>query len=308
MRLLGLQSGHDAAGVRAMASLRAVCALGAALVAPLGAAQDAAPEPTSGRTWVVGLAGQIDEDSNDSLLATFNWGVTPATWLAFTAGRSSSPPDRADVSADTLAASVDHRFGKVGVSFEFERWGDPAALETEDLRAGVYFQQPRFRLGLALEDRDIELPFTVTGPFGRTISRTANLSADGVEVLARVEPAPRWQLYFRAVEYDYERDLALLPRIERLNLLSASTLTLANSFVDYARMVGVERDFGRVLLNVSYTRDQSALDGSKFETFDAALLFPISRRLDLEVNLGNGRSEFLGSGLYAGVLLLIYGG
>jgi hypothetical protein len=133
------------------------------------------------------------------------------------------------------------------------------------------------------------------------------VDAHGVAVNARVSPADGWQLYFGATEYAYERDLAVLPRIQALNLLSASTLTLANSFIDHARMVGAEREIGRTVLNVSYTRDESAIDGAEYETFNAALMFPVGARFDLEVNVGNGRSDPFGSGLYGGLLLLIYG-
>jgi hypothetical protein len=281
----------------------------AAALAVLGAPQSFAQEPgpvTSG-SWALGLAAQVDEESNDSRLVTFNWGVTPKTWLSFAAGSSSSPADQANVTADTLAAAVDQRFDHIGIAFEVEHWGDPDVLESEDLRGTLYFDSERFRIGFSYESRDIDVPFTLTGPLGRTISRNVSVGADGLAVDIRVKPADRWQLYFGAKEYDYERDLSVLPRIDRLNLLSASTLTLANSFVDHARMLAAEREIGRALVTVSYTHDESAVDGSRLETLDAAVLFPIGARVDLEVNVGNGRSDFFQSGLYGGVLLLVYG-
>ena len=291
-----------------MAAYRTVVAVGIAALAlrcaPC-AAQDAASD--SGGTWALGLAAQVDEESNDSLLATLNWGVTPSTWLSFSAGRSSSPADRANVSADTLIAGVDHRFGSAGVAFEVEHWGDADALETADLRATFYFERERFRIGIAHEQRDIDVPFTLIGPLGGVLHRTAHLTSDSTALDARVSPAERWQIYFAAEEYDYERNLALLPRVDSLNLLSASTLTLANGFIDHARMIGVEREIGRILLNVSFTRDVSAVDASRFKTSEVAVLFPVARRVDLEVTLGRGRSDLLDSGLYGGVLFLIYG-
>ena len=83
----------------------------------------------------------------------------------------------------------------------------------------------------------------------------------------RVSPlAKHWQLYFGLAEHDYERNLNVLPRIDSLNLLSTSTLTLANGFLDHERSVAVERELGRVLLNVRVATDRSAIDDSKFET------------------------------------------
>jgi hypothetical protein len=279
---------------------------GVATLSIAGTAVAQAPVRDSGDDWVFGVAGQVDEASNDSLLATFNWGVTPSTWLSFAAGRSTSPADRANVDADTLVASVDHRFGTIGVALEIERWGDSAALETDDWRGSVYYAPERFRIGLAYEQRDIDVPFTLTGPLGARLSRTVQLSSDSVGLDVRVQLADRWQIYFGATEYDYDRDLAPLPRIALLNLLSASTLTLANSFIDYQRSLGVERELGAKLLTVTFMTDRSAIDGSNFETLDAALLFPIGRRMDLEVNIGHGRSDLASAGLYGGLLFLVY--
>ena len=274
------------------------------LVASQALAQSAAARDTSG-SWAVGVAGQMDEHRNDSLLATISWGVRPTTWLSFSTGRSRSTDDFADVAAETLVATVDHRFDSVGFILGFERWGDPSALETTDLLGSVYFVRERWRLALAYQDRDIEIPFTLTGPLGNTLHRTAEVSADSYRVDLRWSVAQNWRLFLGTAEYDYERNLGVLPRIDRLNFLSASTLTLANSFIDDERSLGFESDLGRTLLNVRFATDRSAIDDSKFETVDAALLMPIGVRMDLEVNFGRGRSEF-GSGSYAGLMLLIY--
>jgi hypothetical protein len=272
------------------------------------AAQDARPslEPTAG-TWMLGLAAESDENSNDSVLATVNWGVTKATWLNATLSRSTSSADRADVKADSVVLGVDHRFEKIGIAFDAEHWGDSGVLETRDYRGTLYVDRERFRVALTYEDRSIDIPFTVTGPLGRQFSRTANVPAHGVAIDARVVPAPLWTIYFNAAEYDFERDLSLLPRIGRFNLLSTSTLTLANSFVDRVRMIGMQREFGAVAFNMSFMRDRSAIDGSILDTTSAAVLFPVGRRFDLEVQVGSGRSDLFGTGLYAGLSFLVYG-
>ncbi len=53
--------------------------------------------------------------------------------------------------------------------------------------------------------------------------------------------------------------------------------------------------------------DRSAIDGSEFDTREIAVLLPIGARVDLEVNVGSGRSEFFDAGAYGGVLFLVYG-
>lgn len=276
-----------------------------ALMGATAVAQPARPDVKG--SWMLGFGGQVDEDSNDSVLGTYSVGVGRSTWLSFAAGRSSSPADRADIEADTLLIGVDHGFEKVGFTLELEQWGDSGALETQDLAGSVYFDRERWRIAFGYETRDIEIPFTITGPLGRPLLREVDVSADSYSLDVRAALGERWNLYLGLAEYDYARNLNALPRIDSLNLLSTSTLTLANSFIDHERSLAVEREFGRVSLNVRFATDRSAIDNSKFETVDAAVVFPVGGRFDLEVNVGRGRSQFFDAGLYGGLLFVIYG-
>jgi len=280
----------------------------AALTAGLAAAQPGArPDDVKG-SWMLGVGAQVDEDSNDSALATFNVGVGRTTWLSFAAGRSTSPADRADIEADTLVLGLDHRLPKVGFTLEAEEWGDSGVLETQDLAGSVYFDRESWRIAFGYETRDIDIPFTVTGPLGNTIRRTFHTGGDSYSLDARVALGERWKLYLGVAEYDYQRNLNAIPRIDSLNLLSTSALTLANSFVDHERSIGAEREIGRALFSMRFATDRSALDDSKFDTYDFAVLVPLGPRVDLEVNIGSGRSDFFDAGHYGGLLFLVYGG
>jgi hypothetical protein len=279
----------------------------AALTAGLAAAQPGAtPDDVKG-SWMLGVGAQVDEDSNDSALATFNVGVGRTTWLSFAAGQSSSPADRANIEADTLVLGLDHRLPKVGFTLEAEEWGDSGVLETQDLAGSVYFDRESFRIAFGYETRDIDIPFTVTGPLGNTIRRTFHTGADSYSLDARVAIGERWKLYLGVAEYDYERNINAVPRLDSLNLLSTSALTLANSFIDHERSIGAEREIGRTLFSMRFATDRSALDDSKFETYEVAVLVPLGARVDLEVNVGSGRSDFFDAGHYGGLLFLVYG-
>jgi hypothetical protein len=138
--------------------------------------------------------------------------------------------------------------------------------------------------------------------------RSVGVKAEGFSLDASVSLAERWRLSAGYKEFDYDRNLNVLPRIATLNWLSTSTLTLANSFLDHDRWINVERRFAQAtLLNVRAATDASAVDGAELDTLEAAVLFPIGRRIDLEVNLGRGRSPFFDAGMYGGLLFLIYG-
>ena len=294
-----------------MHSRRAVgwpLALTAALASVAAGQAQSTPLDEDRAGWMLGLNAQADEHDAHSLYATSYVGVGSRTWLTFAAGKSSSPIESTDIEADTFLVGIDHRFDKVGFTLEAERWGDSGELETTDFSGSVYFDRDRWRVGFGYEHRDIEIPFTVTGPLGRTFSRTVDLAADGLSFDANVTLAERWRLYVGLEEFDYERDLAVLPRIASLNFLSASTLTLANSFLDHDRFIAVERDLGRAtVLSLRLAKDQSAIDSAALETIEAAVLFPIGRRVDLEVNLGHGGSDFFQDGYYGGLSFLIYG-
>src|SRR5690606_4653616 len=123
--------------------------------------------------------------------------------------------DRAAVSASTLRAEIDRRFGNFGFTAALERFGDDDALETDDVAAGGYFRRDGLRVGLTLERRDISIPFTISSPLGRTFDREAELDADGVAVDVRFAVGARWSLAAHAADFAYERDLVIVPRIER---------------------------------------------------------------------------------------------
>ena len=294
-----------------MRSCRAVgwpLALTAALAPVLAGHAQSTPSDKNRAGWMLGLNAQADEHDAHSLYATSYVGVGSRTWLSFAAGKSSSPLESTDIEASTILLGVDHRFDKVGFTLEAEQWGDSGELETTDFSGSVYFDRERWRIGFGYQHRNIEIPFTVTGPLGRTFSRTVDLGADGLSFDANVAIQERWRLYLGLEQFDYERDLAVLPRIAALNFLSASTLTLANSFLDHDQFIAVERDVGRAtLLSLHLAKDRSAIDDAELETIEGAVLFPIGRRVDLEVNFGHGGSEFFESGYYGGLLLLIYG-
>jgi hypothetical protein len=293
--------------IRFCRDLRWSLALSAVLAPAVGRPQSDPPD-IDRAGWMLGLGAQADEHDAHSLLGTSYVAVGARTWLTFAAGQSSSPTDGADIEASTLLIGVDHRFDNVGFTFEVEQWGDSGALETIDYGGSVYFDRERWRIGFGYEQRDIDIPFTLTGPFGGTFRGTANVPADGLSFDLSAAVGERWRLYLGLKEFDYERNLNVVPRIASLNVLSASTLTLANSFLDHDRFVAVERELGQAtLLNVRLARDRSAIDGAELDTIEAAVLFPIGRRVDLEVNLGHGASDFFQAGYYGGLLFLIYG-
>ncbi len=258
--------------------------------------------------WALSFSLQTDEYDSKSLFTTFNWGVTEDTWLFVSAGRSTSPADRADISTDDFLVGVDHSFGIFGATLELEQWGEDNAVESRDVRGSIYLHGDRYNVGIEHERRDIDLTFFLPGPGDRRIARSTSLTGEGTGVFFRADLTEWWRIYGSAREYDYSRPLAILPRLDVLNLLSASTLTLANSFLDDEQYLGFEWRAGEKLFNLGFGSNTSAVDRSKLDFVSASFLLPVSYRVDLEFNIGRSEPDFAESSLYGGVMVLIYGG
>ena len=115
-------------------------------------------------------------------------------------------------------------------------------------------------------------------------------------------------MYYDYRDYDYSVNLRLLPRIDRLNLLNGSALTLANSLLSEIHTFGVDVDFGNNSLSLTLGEDKSAIDGTDVSSIGAALILPVAPRIDLEISLGRSDSEFLEASNYGGIGVLVYGG
>lgn len=290
---------------------RASASLLAALLYFACAGVQAQPDssgPTDGKPWMLVIAALTDEDSFEHLLAGFHLGLSDATWLSLTAGSSSAPASESDVDTKLLRAGIEHDFGAVGLALNYRDWGDSGDLESTDWQGEVFFDTERARVALLLEQRDIDVFYTVGGDIIAPRTRRFPLAADGFGIRGRFRISDNWQLYGSWMDYDYPARLRVVPRAERVNLLSNSTLTLAYGFVDEYVSLGVERAVGDILLNLDLGSDRSAIDGSRLKSVSAAVLLPVAARLDLELQLGSSRVEGRPSSLYGGVSLMLYGG
>ena len=266
------------------------------------------PDDAAGTPWMLALSALRDEDAYEHLIGSFHLGLRQETWLSVAAGRSRAPSVETDVRAGLASIGLEHDFGPVGLSLTAERWGDADNLETRDWVGKVFFGSERFRIELVRELRDIDVYFSGAGAPVATDLRRIGLEADGVGIVWRYRFGPNWRTYGSWTSYDYPRRMRLIPRADRLDLLSTSTVTLAYGFVDYYATLGLERTFGRKTVNFDYSQDESAIDGGKLNGFSGSVLWPVAPRLDLEFRLGSSRSDGFGSSVYGGLTLLVYGG
>jgi hypothetical protein len=258
--------------------------------------------------WLLSLSALRDENAYENAVASFHIGLGAGTWVSVIAGSSHAPSTEADVRARLFAADIEHDFGPAGLALGVESWGDDDNLEAQDLRGELFFSGDRYRFALVAERRDIDIYFSGSGAPRVTDLRRIGVAADGLGLSARYRLSADWQIYGAWMGYDYPNRMQVVPRADRLNLLSASAVTLAYGFVDRYMTFGVERAFGQTLLNVDVGRDRSAIDQSRLTSISASALFPLAARLDLEFTLGSSRLDGGSSSRYGGITLLVYGG
>lgn len=281
--------------------LTAAAAYGQGSTGPSGTAQ-------AGREWVVTLAALRDDDAYEHLAASFNIAVTDATWLFLTAGDSRAPSAAADVHASLLGIALEHDFGPLGIAVSVEDWGDENNLESRDLQGEIFIGGDDYRVALVSESRDIDIYFSAFGEPLPTDLRRLPIDADGLGLKWRIRLAPLWQTYGSWMDYDYPPRVRLVPRADRLDLLSTSAVTLAYGFIDEFATLGLERIIGSKLVNFDYGTDRGTIGGDRLTSVSGSVLWPVARRLDLEFTLGRSHSNGLGSTTFGGLTLLIYGG
>jgi len=258
--------------------------------------------------WLVSLGAQVDDDGSAGYGLGIDWGVTNTTWLSMSGGLGRSPADLADVSTRSAAVGLEQRIGPVGFFLGVESWGDPDDLESLDWAGSLYLQGERYRVGFKGERREIDITFTITGPLGNRLQRTADVGADGVGALVSFDVAQRWRVYLDGMRYGYSRDLTVLPRLEVFDFLSSSALTLSNSFIDVEWGAGLDYELGEKVLSLQWRHNRSAVDRSELRSLAASFVWPAAERWDAVVSLGVSDAQDLDGTLFGGVLLLFYGG
>lgn len=281
-----------------------------ALFASAAGAQGSAGPSSSrdGRAWMLVLSALTDEQDYENVLASLHLALEEDTWLSVAGGRSRAPSREQDVRAELASLGIEHDFGPIGLGLSAERWGDANNLESRDWRGELFIGGDRYRFSLTREQRAIDIYFSGAGAPVAADLRRVGIDADGIGIRWRFRFAPDWRAYGSWMDYDYPRAVRLVPRADRLDLLSTSAVTLAYGFVDRYQAVGLEHAFGLKLLNVDYSRDRSTIGGEKLKSLAASILWPVAPRMDLEFRLGSSRAAGLGSTLYGGLSLLIYGG
>jgi hypothetical protein len=254
--------------------------------------------------YVVGVGAEGDSADGRAITAFGDFGVGEKTWLSVTA--MSGKTDGLIRSNETLyaGAGLDHWFKPFGIRFGASYWGNSDILDSRDLQSSLYVRGNAGSISLEHDRRDFKFRLQSDALRGRT----AEFSADGWGLRARVALGDRLNFTLGGMTYDYSRNLRLQPDIDALAYLSSSRLSMINSLIDHRFSGGFELEFGLRSVDVTAGNWQLAVDGSVVDSYSIGFLTPISDRVDMEMRLAFDDSETFGRTTAVSVHLYYFGG
>lgn len=276
----------------------AVAVLGAP---PAGAQGADEPKPL---VIFAGLDG--DDEGGLGVKLGLDYGVGDETWLTVIGNYTSSSDQFADITTRSLSVGLEHSFGRFGISGDVSYWGDPDELDSTSFRGSFFYKAAGWRLALAAERRNVDVTFRFVNADDLRVQTTEDLEVDALGGRLSYSGDHPWSFHLGHTDYDYSRDPRLLNFLFRFSLLSASGLTLANSFLEYSNTAGVEYAFGDRAVFLELNADKGAVDELRIHTYSVGLLTPIAQRWDVEFRLGVADTEGLGSSPFGGVTFFLY--
>ncbi|MDH3441023.1 MAG: hypothetical protein OEM63_09740, partial [Gammaproteobacteria bacterium] len=213
------------------------------------------------------------------------------SWLSLSAMTAETDGIIRDNETILGRASIDHFFDPVGVRLGGGYWGNADILDSRDLTAAIYVRGNGGSVSLDYEKRRFE--FDLQSDLLR--GRTAKFSADGWGLSSRLALGERVNLFLGGMSYDYSRNLRVQPDIDVLAFVSNSRLSMINNLIDSRLSIGMEIKFGLRRFDLTTGRWQTAVDGSRIDSYSVGFLTPVSDRVDAEFRLSLDESENYGT-------------
>lgn len=254
--------------------------------------------------YVVSLG--LEADTEDSRAATVLGSVATGDRSWLTGSLTKSRSDGPFFDLDTLYADIgfDHHFGPVGVRLGAGYWGDPDLLDSTNALVGLYIRGDRGSLSFDYERRAFDLTI-------RSLlldeTRRVDFDADGFGLSAHLALNETLSVYANGMSYDYSRDIAIEPNVDRLRIFSLSRLSTVNSLIDHRVSGGIEWSIGSRLLDLRASSFKTAVFGDRVDSIGLGFLTPLGATSDIEFRLSRDESDAAGSITALSVFLYFYG-
>ncbi|MDH3433354.1 MAG: hypothetical protein OEM60_05825, partial [Gammaproteobacteria bacterium] len=198
-----------------------------------------------------------------------------------------------------------HDFDPVGVRVGAAYWGDSDILESNDLRASVYWRGQAVRLAAEYEYRDFDF---IIPSLDLQTSREIMFDADGFGASARFQMSENTSLRLAAIKYDYSVPFRPVENTDAANLLTVSRLSLLNTLVDHRARVTLGIDQGLKRWEIDVATWEGVIDRSRTKSATLRFLLPMGDKTDVEFGLGYDDSELYGDVMFFSLYLYFYGG
>lgn len=254
------------------------------------------------------LGGGIETDTAEGSSAALmaGVGISEKTWLSASVAKSSLElSNRQDLDSRFADIELDHQFDPVGVRIGAAYWGDPDVLESDDLRASLYFRNERLMLSADYEFRDFNF---IIPSIDLLTRREIMFDADGIGATARFQTSDNTSLRIRGIKYDYSVPFRAIDNVDAARLLSVSRLSLVNSLVDHRASILLGVDNGDRRWEIDFSSWEGAIMRSRTNSITLRYLTPLTDKTDIEFGVGYDDSELYGDVTFLSLYLYFYRG
>lgn len=255
-------------------------------------------------------AAFVDDADGTSIDVAAQFRPTESLTLSLGGGQSDTSADATDFSGSSIHGGIDLHRGRFGAALHASQWDDSDQFTSRIVSGELSWTfAESLEVALLLEDRALEVDYTVTGPLGRAVAQNARFSGNGLG--ARVSwIGEQWSAYAGGTSYDYDDRLdrlvtaSRLPttsRFPRVAALVNSVLTRTAGAIDYQASVGLERAFARAGIGADLTLSSDALSGADSTSYSANFRYDLTTHWGVDATLGMTDTDGFDSVGYAGL-------
>lgn len=253
------------------------------------------------------IGGGVESDNEDGLSAALigGFGLAQNTWLSAGVAKSSvALVSERDLDTSYADIELDHYFDPVGVRVGAAYWGDSDVLESNDLRASLYWRNESATLAAEYEFRDFDFIIPSNDFLS---SRKIRFDADGFGASLKFQMSENTSLRLRGMSYDYSVPFRPIENVDAARLFSVSRLSLINTLVDYRASISLGIDHGLKRWEIDVASWEDVIAGSRTDSITLRYLMPMTDKTDIEFGLGYDDSELYGDVSFFSLYLYFYG-
>lgn len=279
-----------------------------ALVATLSVIAAPAAEAAPGFSLQAGAFVDDSDGTSYDLAAQFR--PSESLTLSLGGGQSDTSVEASDFSGSSVHGGIDLHRGRFGAALHASQWKDSDQFSSRIVSGELSWTfADSLDLALLLEDRALQVDYTVTGALGRTVAQSARFSGNGLG--ARLAwTGEQWSAYAGGTSYDYDdrfdrlvtaSRLPTTARFPRIAALVNSVLTRTAGALDYQASVGIERAYARAGIGADVTLSSDALSGADSTSYSASFRYDLSAHWGVDASLGMTDTEGFDSVGFAGL-------